>query len=501
MSLYTIETNAADSRPKLTLTGLVRAIEPLVVLAVGFFAILPERLPQMPVMIALAFLVLPLVLRLFLVGQVTTPSLTTVPLLLFGLLLLITYWVTPSWQYTWPELARMVWGMAVFLAVVNWINPLPSTQASAANERRQGSVRLVVATVAYLALGVAFTTIGLLGMQPTYKIETLGLLFALLPKVYISGVHSFNSNNVAGIIVLFAPLAVALALGPLRLRQYSWALWLAVKIPMTLLALFFSVALLFTQTRGAWLAFACSLVLLMSMLGRRGWLLLALLGVIAASVLTVIGPGNLLEQLTVRDSARSETSLPLPDRNVSARLILWQRALHGIADAPFTGMGLGAFEVVSQQPYPQVKGFVPDADMTHVHNIVLQAGVDFGLPGIIALVALFVIIALLLKSLIRRTIVPSLLHTWSLGLLASFVAFLVYNMTNATTLGSTPSVAVWFLFGLCVGAGEWGRRVLRSAHEGDATSSALAHESDGLESEWSDWESRAWAATAGSPKA
>jgi O-antigen ligase len=137
--------------------------------------------------------------------------------------------------------------------------------------------------------------------------------------------------------------------------------------------------------------------------------------------------------------------------------------------------------------------------MTHVHNIVLQAGVDFGLPGIIALVALLIMIALLLKSLIRLTAVPSLLHTWSLGLLASFVAFLVYNMANATTLGSTPAVAVWFLLGLCVGAGEWARKYLRSPQE-DGAYPALSPEIIGPEHEWSEWESRAWAATAGSNK-
>jgi O-antigen ligase len=476
----------------------MRGLEPAVVLAVAFVTIFAERLGPVPVIVALASLLLLFILRQLIAGQITTPSLANVPLALFLLLLVGTCWVTPSWQHTWPEMARVLSGMAVYLAVINWINPLPGNREPAADESHQFLRRLIEVSVVFLGLGVSLTAIGLLGMQPTYKFERLGRLLELLPRIYISGTSGFNSNNVAGVIVLFAPMAVALTLGPLQLRRRSVTLWLLAKIAVGLLSLFFGVSLLLTQTRGAWLAFGAALVLLLSLLGRRGWIVLALSAALAITLVNAIGPANLLDQMTVRDPVPVEQSLLYQDRNVSARVILWKRALHGIADAPFTGMGLGAFEIVSQQPYPQVEGFEPDPDMSHVHNIVLQTGVDFGVPGIIALVALLIIMSRLVVFMIRRSAAPSFLHTWSLGLLGSLVAFLVYNMANATTLGSLPAFVVWFLFGLCVGAGERAQSYHHSVAVHDTDSKALLPQATGFENERTEWENRAWAATAGS---
>src|SRR5687768_7287622 len=110
-----------ESRIKIVSVWLVQTIEPLTVLVVGFMAVLAERLTQKTVLIGLALLLLPLLLRLFVLGQLTTPTLANVPLLLLLLLLVVTCWVTPSWRHTWPELVRMLWGMAVCLAVINQI--------------------------------------------------------------------------------------------------------------------------------------------------------------------------------------------------------------------------------------------------------------------------------------------------------------------------------------------------------------------------------------------
>jgi O-antigen ligase len=495
-----LDSSHINARTRSYLPGFIQVLDLTTVVIVGFVAILPQRFPQSVVIIALALLLLPFVLRLLILGRLTTPTLVNVPIALLLLLMVGTCWVTPSWRYTWPEMVRMLWGIALFLAVVNWLNPWPVTGDALAGAQGQWSVRLIIATVVFLGLGLALTTIGLLGMQPTYKIEHLGLLLQWLPKLHINGIDGFNSNRVAGIMVLFAPLAFALAIGPLRLRRRSWLLWFLVKIPATLLVLYFSVSLLLTQTRGAWLAFACAVVLILSLLGRRGWLLLALVAIMAAAGLYAYGPSRLLQQLTVHDPRASAQVAAYQDRNLSARFILWQRALHGLADAPFTGMGLAAFEAVSQEPYPQVKGYTPDADMTHVHNLILQAGVDFGVPGVIALVSLFILTGRLLVIMIRRTHSPSLLHTWSLGICGSFVAFFVYNMANATTLGSAPAFAVWYLLGICVGAGEWVQRHMASSQVVAGHASASLPALMAIDNDWTDWENRAWAATAGSEK-
>jgi putative inorganic carbon (HCO3(-)) transporter len=282
------------------------------------------------------------------------------------------------------------------------------------------------------------------------------------------------------------------------------AKWLLIKASVGLLSLFFCVALLVTQTRGAWLAAGCAMVVVLGLMGRRGWLLLGTAALVLVLAIFSIGPAKLLDELTVygtnneyaTTTGGNLSSVFLQDRNLSARVILWQRAAHAIADAPLTGIGFGAFPVVSQLPYPEVKGFVPDPDMSHVHNIVLQMGVDFGVPGIIAFVALCAIIGWLLVRLVQQSVRPSLVHTWSLGLLGSFIAYLVYNMLNITALGAPPAIAVWFLFGLCVGAGEWARVELSITEEKPVmpTPDLTPLPSD-TEEGWSEWERQAWAAT------
>lgn len=479
----------------------LQLLEPVVVMGAGLLVLMAEWLTPLTMLLGLSLLLLPFLLRLFMLGQITTPSLVNVPLLLLLVLLASSSWVTPFWQNTWPQLVRMLWGVAVCLTVINWINPVPTSSEDRFNTRRHLSPRLIVATLVFFAIGVIATTIGLLAMEPTAKIEQLDALLSMLPKLYMYGVGHFNSNNVAGIIVLFVPLALAFTIGPVQLRQRSVVLWLAVKVPIALLTFYFGAALLLTQTRGAWLAAACASFFILIMLGRRGWLVLALVVVVTAGALSAVGPTNVLDRLTVRDDSSPYTGSLIQDRNLAARMMLWQRAIHGIADAPLTGMGLGAFDIVSNNPYPQVDGYIPDPDIQHAHNIVLQIGLDFGVPGIIALITIFMIAGRMLVLLIHQSETPSLLRTWSLGLMGSLVAYLVHNMLNAITLGSPPAVIVWFLFGMCIGAGEWMRRQpIESNRDDDRPIVVSLPSPTGFEGEMSEWERRAWAATAGSDK-
>jgi uncharacterized membrane protein YeaQ/YmgE (transglycosylase-associated protein family) len=121
--------------------------------------------------------------------------------------------------------------------------------------------------------------------------------------------------------------------------------------------------------------------------------------------------------------------------------------------------------------------------------------VDFGVPGIIAWVSLLIMIGWQLTRLVQRSSAPSLLHTWSIGLLGTFVAYLAYNMLNAIPLGSRPAFVVWFFFGLCIGASEWVQRQPNMIEDDNAQRPTTLFVP---EQEWSEWERRAWAATAGS---
>ncbi|MBU4225932.1 MAG: O-antigen ligase family protein [Chloroflexi bacterium] len=68
---------------------------------------------------------------------------------------------------------------------------------------------------------------------------------------------------------------------------------------------------------------------------------------------------------------------------------VWSRAIYGIQDFPFTGMGVNAFRKVVPVLYPLFT-VSPDVDIGHAHNEFLQAGLDLGIPGLIAFSALYI---------------------------------------------------------------------------------------------------------------
>lgn len=489
------------------LLAVIEVVEIALIAAVGGPALFAEQMAPGWLIIGLSCLLLPSALRLLIGGAFSTPTLAFWPLLLLVGLSLLTLKVTPSWAHTWPELVRLLWGVALCLALLNWCHP---AHAPASAASRHLPPRLAWATLVFFVLGVMLTTVGLLVMGPTHKFAGLDRLLAQLPQLPLPGVNGFNPNRVAGVAVLLAPFALTLTLGRLRHHRPTpgqWLLWLVTKPTAAALALFFSAAVLLTQSRAAWLALGCAVLVMLSQLGRRGWVLILLLAGVGATAVAAIGPSRLLAEFTVYDPRQVSADALIQDRNLAGRLILWQRALHGLADAPLTGMGLAAFEVVSQQPYPQVAGYRPDPDMSHVHNIVLQVGVDLGVPGMIAFVSLLTMIGWLLWRLVQRSHRPSPLHTWSLGLLSAFVAYLIYSMLDAITLGARPSIMVWFLFGLALGAGEWGQtipphsRQRRHRHSQPVEETPPGPDTPPTATNATDWEARAWAATAKAPEA
>lgn len=475
------------------LLNLIQFIELPILAALIALTILGQRIDQQYLTLGLVALLLPSVLRLLVTARVVAPTLTLVPLLFLLALCALTIYVTPSWEYTWPELTRLFTGMALCVAVINWMNPIPIGSMRRAPAIHGLPWRFTMGTIAFLLITLALTMVGLMALGPTTKFG-ISVPWSTLPPIQgLAASGSFNPNRVAGVAAPAVPLVFALLIGTLRPRRSTvggWLGWFFTKGFSLLALLFLSGALLLTQSRGALLAVGCATVIILPFLGRRGLVLFSGLIVLMVTALFQLDSTHLQQFLVLDTSGNLHNgnlhnggliSLLLQDRNINGRWILWQRAFHGIADAPLTGMGLGAFEEVSQQPYPQLVGYVPDPDMSHVHNIILQQGVDFGLPGIIVFVALLALMALLLVQLARNSPKNSPLRTWSVGLLGTYIAYFVYNMFDALTLGSRPSVIVWLLFGLWIGAGEWlqsQRHLVEKADRSNAVAELYRRRSD-----------------------
>jgi O-antigen ligase len=141
-----------------------------------------------------------------------------------------------------------------------------------------------------------------------------------------------------------------------------------------------------------------------------------------------------------------------PDSNqintLSGRVEIWSRAIYGIQDFPFTGMGMNNFRRIVPILYPLFT-ISPNVDIAHAHNHLLQAALDLGLPGLVAYLALWLALAALLWQSWRQT--SSLwLRGLALGFAGSLLAYFVYGLLDAVALGAKPGFVFWFLAGLVV---------------------------------------------------
>lgn len=441
-------------------------LDPLVLAATAPMALFPTRFPPEAYWVALGLLIIPYVVRKSATGRLMAMAPAVWPVLfLLVVSLPIGAWTAPDfWGDTWPELVRAVWGMAVLLGVLNWCAEGEVETGGAGQVAVSGHT--AVATMAYFALGLGFTVAGLLALQSPNKLPLLSNLVDRLAAVVEArfGVMSgFNPNRVAGLAVLFTPLALALALAPRRGGDgglLGGAGQIAVRVALLAIGLCFGAVVLLTQSRTALLATGVALLLVFVLAGRRGWLPLLLVGIVAAATLDVFGGSQLVELWSVREApgvdeqggqAQGVWAEILSDRNVAGRIVLWRRALHGLADDPLTGMGLAGFLVRSQESYPGMPDWRPDPDMAHVHNLVLQTGLDSGIPGMLAFVALLVCIAFDLVGLWSGTASGSPARFWAIGMIGAFTAFVAYNMLDAVTVGARPAVAYWYLLGLIAG--------------------------------------------------
>ena len=356
------------------------------------------------------------------------PSVRTPLDLSVGLLLLmipVTLWVTIAPEITRSQVFRLLLGVALFYAVANWTD----------SPRR---LRLLVMGTLTAGLLLAFSA--------PLTVEWVGGKFSYVPaQLYAPftplAVDLVNPNVMAGALVIVLPVALALPL-------YAWnELAVAERGLAVLSALAMSVVMVLMQSRGALIAGGAAVVVLALMRWSKGrWVWGAgISGAVALALVQAIrgGPSS-----TVASAGESFES----------RLELWSRGLYIIEDFPFTGVGMGAFQEVTNALYPilSIPGGQP-----HAHNLFLQVAIDLGLPGLIAWLAMMMLVfcaAWRLYKTGRRQ------DNWFLaglgaGLLAGQVALIVHGLTDAVTWGMVrTAVIVWGLWGLSIAGWklQWG---------------------------------------------
>lgn len=401
------------------------ALEPFYILLMGWPLLLPQRFtPEAlqplietwrPALLAALLVFWPIRLLAYRRLSIRTPI--DWPLVFMLLWLPVNYWASADKALSWGALTYPLYGIALYTALINWPPAQRHPQWTA------GLIILIGAGLAAIAPAFSNLSFGKLFNLPA--LEALNRqLSALVPG-------NVNANQVGGALVVVVPVALAMTL------RGDWSRRRWPRLLVALLTLFMLGMLLLTQSRGAYLAALIALpVVVVLRWPRLRYLLMAAvaMGVIA---LFAIGPERVVEAVLGGSSASG----------LSGRLEVWSRALYALSDFPFTGIGIGTFNRVIPVLYPFFT-IAPDAKLDHAHNLFLQVGLDLGLPGLIAYIALWlVVLAVLIVALRRRAPIDG---TLAAGTLGGVIAMLVHGIVDVPVWGGKTAFIPWLLIALAM---------------------------------------------------
>ncbi len=347
------------------------------------------------------------------------------PIGLLVLMIPISLWASFDVRFSLPKAIGLLLGIVVFYATV-W------------HVRDTG--QLGRALVLYFSAGTGVAALALVGTRWLHKYPLLSDIVQRLPQ-WIRGLpgaaEGFHPNEVAGVLLWFVPAQIALLVWFWeRDRLRSWR-----GRAFAFSTLLTAPTLVLTQSRGGWLGLVAGLGMMSAWVDRRMRISVLLLSVVATAIAVVQGPTWVGSLLFGR-----ATSEVLGTLNWRFRVQVWQAALSGIRGFPFTGIGLGVFRRAAWVLYPLT--IPPSYDIAHAHNGFLQAGLDFGVPGLVAYTSIWFLAAWLVLSSMRRA--RGGLRALSLGLGGCVASALVYSLTDTVALGAKPGLAWWMMLGLIV---------------------------------------------------
>ncbi|MCJ7700217.1 MAG: O-antigen ligase family protein, partial [Anaerolineales bacterium] len=371
-------------------------------------------------------------------------------------MVLVSTWATYDIALSLPKISGMVLGLGVFFAVA----------------RESGRARgWWLSLLIFLGFGVGIAGLGVFCTRWFgSKILFFNPITGRFP-VLISGLQGaesgFHPNEVAGALTWVLPVLLTLSAHfalSLKIssshnseREEYW-----VSAVTWLSTLFVTAVFILTQSRGSYLALIFTSLALLFIILPPPWRW-SLLGVMMITGLIfgfALSKGGLVAAHNWLTGSGLTTEGALSLNSLEGRVELWSRAIFGLQDFPFTGMGMNTFREVVHLLYPLFL-IAPDVDIGHAHNEFLQAGLDLGIPGLIAFISLYIIAFWILMDAWRKISIfevggrnqqrMMLQRSIVLGLGGGLLAHLIYGMTDAVSLGAKPGVLFWMLLGLIAG--------------------------------------------------
>ncbi len=218
------------------------------------------------------------------------------------------------------------------------------------------------------------------------------------------------------------------------------------------------VTILLSGTRGTWPALLVLLVVLVLGCGWRSRRSRALLlgGLIVAAVAVVMSVPGMRQQTRLAELQQDIVRMDLGDKNSSAgaRMERLQIAAKAFVEHPLTGVGVGHFDLAmevvpecSEARHAQTER----CHLGHAHNDLAEWAATMGMPGVVALAAVYGIPLWLFASLRRRAPEAGKLRGAASAGLMLVVAFMLCGLTQSMFAHQTTSSVYATFVGLLVG--------------------------------------------------
>jgi len=350
-------------------------------------------------------------------------------IMVLALQLFVSSVAAGDWEAMLPKIAGILYGILVYFALVRLVT----------TDRLAGAGLGV-----FVAGGTALAALGLTGMfvskEPNFR-EIVAFLFKRVPQrnwAFEGAEEGLNPNAVAGVMLLFVPLCLALAFAWTKRRRpgresagevtargkaFAAPAGTSAAVLCGLLSVFFLIVLFLTQAIAAWVALVAGLWLVLPTIKSR------VIGAVPAALFVAA----VLVFLPMTDKeATARKGQPFWKYKIELRYKRWDVGIDAVRERPLTGVGVNLLRQRPELGY----------EHAHAHNHMLHTAAEMGIPGLIAYLAILGGAAFMCRETWRRAS-AGWMRAAARGLGAGQAAHFIFGWGDAIPLGAKPGIFFW----------------------------------------------------------